>query len=281
MFVGIAGELKLRPFLRWAGGKQRLIKEISEFVPSDIKKGTYFEPFLGGGSLFWLLQPPRAFLSDLNRSLIECYKMIRDEPNQLYEYLKKYKKQSSCDFYFKVRKQFNQRLERNTIAQSARFFYLNRTSFNGIFRVNQRGLYNVPYDANKNVTIPSRDLFRKYSDCLKSVDLEVGDYCNISRKVAKGDFVYLDPPYPPLNGTAYFTHYTKDRFNEKEQKRVAVFAEELSARGVRVLISNAATKGIFALYAHNSWRKKILSVTRVISCKAKREKVNEVLIYNY
>ncbi len=271
----------MKPFLRWAGGKQRLVANILNYVPNNHKGHPYFEPFLGGGALFWALEPKEAYLSDLNEPLIQCYEKIRDNPYSFIAAIREHQRNSSKDYYYKIREEYNANLIRNSVAQAARFYYLNRTSFNGIYRVNQKGLYNVPYDAHKNIVIPSLEEIKRFSDCLKRAKIAVGDFKAILDKVHEGDFVYLDPPYPPLNGTAYFSHYTKDRFDDRAQEEVASFASVLSAKGARVLISNADTEAIRTLYPINKWKRVILSVTRVISCKSVRKKVNELLFYNY
>jgi len=271
----------LRPFLRWAGGKQRLVKDILNYIPQEFRAGTYFEPFLGGGSVFWALKPSKAHLSDLNAHLIQCYKKIKKNPKLFLSLARAHKKASSKEYYYKIRDEYNANISKNTMAQAARFYYLNRSSFNGIYRVNQKGHYNVPYDAEKNISIPKLKELKEYSACLDNAILTAGSFRDIIPEVCAGDFVYLDPPYPPLNDTAYFSHYTKDRFDKDDQKEVAEFAGKLADKGANVLISNADTAKIRELYSDSKWKLEELSVTRVISCKAKRTKVKELLIFNY
>jgi len=268
-----------KPFLRWAGGKQSLLKYLKKFVPHDFGKGTYFEPFLGAGSLFLTLRPEEAVLSDLNKHLIECYEIVRDNPTSLYYSLLEHKKNTSYDFYYETRKRFNESLDKKSIVQASRFIYLNRTCFNGIYRVNSLGYFNVPYDPKKKVIIPTLSELKEFSNILKKAQLFCFSYEQILSKVKDGDFVYLDPPYPPLNGTSYFAHYTKDRFPLSDQKKVAILAKELSQKGCKVLVSNADILDVRKLYTN--WFQYPVEVTRHISCKSLRNKVRELIITNY
>ena len=269
----------IRPFLRWAGGKQYLVNFLIKFTPTNYKEGTYFEPFFGAGSLFFALGPQKAVLSDLNSHLIDCYKTTRDYPDTLYHYLLNHKKNNSTEYYYKEREKFNKYLDKRSIAQASRFIYLNRTCYNGIFRVNADGCYNVPFAPKKRLVFPSLAELHQFSKLFKNAEIFACSYEEILPKVKRDDFVYLDPPYPPLNGTSYFTHYTKDRFSITDQSNVHDFAENLSKKGCKVLISNADTPDTKKLYQH--WRIFTVDVTRFISCKSKRDKVNELIITNY
>jgi len=276
-----ASRKKLRPFLRWAGGKQGLIKHLLKSIPPDFDENgnTYYEPFLGAGSLFLTLLPGKAVLSDLNEHLIHCFKTIRDNPETFYRYCKEHVNKTSKEYYYEIRDEFNRNINRFDIKQAARFLYLNRSSFNGIFRVNQGGQYNVPYGMGKIVTIPSREEINQLSCNLKYVDMISASYEQILPRVRKDDFVYIDPPYPPINGTSYFTHYTKERFNIDDQKNVAIFANRLDRIGCRVLISNADLQEIRELYKR--WNMMKIEVTRFITCKSIRYKIGELIITNY
>lgn len=270
---------KVRPFLRWAGGKQYLLQYLLQFLPTNYKEVTYFEPFLGAGTLFWAISPPKAFLSDMNSHLIDCYKDIRDYPTKLHHYLNQHRRNNSKKYYYKIRDQFNKYLHSKTIAQSGRFIYLNRSCFNGIFRVNTAGQFNVPFAPKKNIIFPTLHGLNQYSKLLGNAKLESHSYEQILPKSEHGDFIYLDPPYPPLNGTSYFTHYTKDRFPIADQEKVADFAKALSNKGCKVMITNADVTKIRKLY--KDWDTYTVEVTRFITCKTKRQKVNEIIIKNY
>lgn len=269
--------MKSTSFLRWAGGKVHSVDRLLSFVPSDYNKGIYWEPFLGGGSMFFSLSPDQAVLSDLNSHLIHCFEMVRDYPDRVYYYLNILRKSDSESTYYKIRKNYNK--SKHSIKQAARFIYLNKTSYNGIFRVNKNGEYNVPYGRKENPAFPSLEHLKIISTKLKKAKIITSSYENIIIDAKKDDFIYLDPPYPPLNGTSYFTHYTKERFGEIEQITVADTANKLSDMNCRVMISNADIPLIQNLY--KSWHIRKLPVTRWITCKAKRHKVNELVITNY
>jgi len=199
---------KTAPFLSWAGGKQRLVPYLVQFLPSDISGLIYHELFLGAGSLFFAVQPETAFLSDANAHLIDCFVAVRDHPDLVSRYLSSHRKQDSKGHYCAVRDSYN--TGRGSAAQAARFIYLNKTCFNGIFRVNQKGEFNVPYGrdtrAKKDLVLPSRESLRNASQALSGASLSAVSYEKAVGSPGKNDFYYLDPPYPPLNGTSYFTH---------------------------------------------------------------------------
>jgi len=268
---------KLSPFLRWAGGKVCIIHKLIPFVPKDYEKRIYIEPFLGGGSMFFALCPPKAILSDMNRHLIHCYKTLQQYPGRTFAFLSNFVKQDSEDFFYKIREEYNR--SRFTIRQAARFIYLNRTCFNGIFRVNEQDEFNVPYGKKENPVFPALAELKKISESLKKAKLRPWSYEKALRLAKKGDFIYLDPPYPPLNGTSYFTHYTRERFYEEDQVSLSKTAGQVAKLGCLVMISNADTPTIRKLYKH--WNINKLHVTRWITCKAQKHKVDELVITNY
>lgn len=271
----------IKPFLRWVGGKQYLVKHLLKYIPSDLCENgdTYFEPFLGAGSLFLAKCPEKAILSDMNPHLIHCFKSVRDSPTHVYQLCKRHLRNSSGSYYYRVRELFNRNIDRFDLPQAARFLYLNRTCFNGVFRVNLSGLFNVPFGRKERVSILTLEGFRQISEVLRGAELETCSYEEVLPKVKKGDFVYLDPPYPPIDRTSYFTHYTKERFRVKDQQRLAAFANELKKRGCRVMISNADIPEVRRLYAN--WRVERIEVTRYITCKSQRQRVHELIITNY
>jgi len=267
----------VKPFLKWAGGKQQIVKHLLARLPGNVKERTYREPFLGGGSLFFALQPKKAVISDANEHLIHCYKWVRERPNLIAEYLRDHEQKNSEEYYYKVREFYNKAT--NSAAQAARFIYLNKACFNGIFRVNMNGIYNVPYGKRKHPAFPSIDHLGNVSKALESATLLVKSFEDALRGVNKNDFVYLDPPYPPLNSTSYFTHYTSDKFNNKDQEKLASVVKDLDRTGCLFMISNADTERIQQLYKR--FRIMPLSVTRFITCKSTRHKVDELVITNY
>ncbi len=269
----------VRPFLRWAGGKRQIIKRLLSFSPPDVKDRAYREPFLGAGSLFFAVQPSKAILSDANEHLINCFEYVCDDPDLIWRYLYEHKQKTRKTYYYKTRDLYNKKKNNFSPAQAARFIYLNKTCYNGIFRVNMSGEFNVPYGKHKNPPIPTHDHLRKVSNVLKSTDLFVAPFEKALEDVKKGDFIYLDPPYPPLNGTSCFNHYTADKFGDKQQEKLAATVKDLDAAGCLFMVSNASTKKIRKLY--KGFNIKILSVTRFITCKSKRHKVKELVITNY
>jgi DNA adenine methylase len=268
---------KCRSFLRWAGGKTKLTEKLLKFLPNRILKTKYWEPFLGGASMFFAIQPSTAVLSDANVHLINTYKDVRDYPDLIANYLNEFDRCNSKEFYYITREKYNN--SNFSVRQSARFIYLNKASFNGIFRVNSSGDFNVPYGYKDKLALPSRKSLKKASLVLKKAEIQAGTYHEILKNAERDDFVYLDPPYPPLNGTAYFTHYTKEKFGTDDQRKVAETAAGLSDRGCSVMITNADTPEIRDAY--NGWTILPLPVVRWVTCKAQKHKVQELVILNY
>jgi DNA adenine methylase len=267
----------INPFLRWAGGKAKIIKQIKEFIPDDVKERHYREPFLGAGSLYFALQPAYGTISDLNPELINCYLRIRDNPAAVDRALRELVKKNTEKFYYDTRKVFNKR--RDSFSQAARFIYLNKTCYNGLFRVNKKGEFNVPFGQIKSPAIPALPELEKVSKTLKKITIETSCYQQSVKSAASGDFIYFDPPYPALNATSFFNNYTKDVFKHEEQVALADTSKKLSDRGCLVLISNADTAEVRKLY--KGWDIIKLNTTRFISCKSERMKVDELIIKNY
>jgi DNA adenine methylase len=271
-------KLKALPFLRWAGGKSRFVNYFVKFTPCE-GYDTYFEPFLGSGALFFALMPTKACLSDSNIMLMSCFRFVRDDPCQVYYYLHQYEQQSSKDFYYKVRDIYNN--SGTSVDQAARFIYLNKTCFNGIYRVNLKGQFNVPYGYKEPPPMPSLQNLLDASALLINTELISKPY----EKVLTGElnstrnFIYLDPPYPPLNETAYFTHYTTNRFSLEDQQKVCIVANMLREKGNFVMISNSDTKEIRDIYS--GWNFQSLPVTRLLAANGQRCKVSELVITSY
>jgi DNA adenine methylase len=264
--------------LRWAGGKRQVVKTLAEFLPSDCAcHSRYHEPFLGAGSLFFWVGPARAVLSDANQHLVDTYKAVRDDWELVARHLGDHAKRTSKRHYYRVREQYNS--SKFSAAQAARFIYLNKTCFNGIFRVNTQGKFNVPYGWKEPPALPSRKDLKAASQRLQGAELLARSFEQAFSDVAKDDFVYLDPPYPPLNGTAYFTHYTADRFSASDQQTLASAVRSLDRLGCRILMTSADIPLIRRLYREFNTRS--LPVTRFITCKSVRHKVSELVITNY
>jgi len=270
---------QIKPVLRWAGGKSKLLSKLISYIPRDFNAQVdcYREPFLGAASLYLALLPKRAYLSDANASLICFYLHLRSRACEISEEVERLKAINSERNYYKIREEYNG--SRCSYRQAARFLYLNKACFNGIFRVNTKGEFNVPYGWKEPPAIPSQECLVRVARALQDANIFKADYLHALASATKGDFIYLDPPYPPLNKTAYFTHYTMDRFNDSDQEALASEVRRLDSIGCKLLISNADTRLIRELYQGFTIRR--LPVTRYLTCKSERRRVNEVIIANY
>jgi DNA adenine methylase len=277
----------VRPFLKWAGGKRQLLPEIVKYVPKRTSKHTYYEPFIGGGALLFELQPPKAVINDSNKELINCYKVIRDSLDELMEELSKDKYSNSETSYYEMRD-----LDRSTkkyeilseVEKAARIIYLNKTCYNGLFRVNSQGQFNVPFGRYKNPNFLDDAVLRAVNKYLNSNNITLlnQDFAEAVKDAKRGDFVYLDPPYDPVSETASFTGYDVNGFNRDEQKRLKKVFDDLHKRGCKVMLSNSCTDFILDLY--KDYQDTIIKVraTRSINSNAlKRGMVDEVLVLNY
>jgi len=229
--------------------------------------------------MFFALAPEKAHLSDSNSDLISCFKFIHSHPDLVHRYLKKHLENTSEDYYYLVRGIYNH--SRPSAAQAARFIYLNKSSFNGIFRVNQKGEYNVPYGNKEPPAIPSLEELRTASGLLNSASLtdKSFDVALSDELIQAGDFIYMDPPYPPLNGTSYFRHYTASRFSLSDHERVADVARRFKQKGCYVMVSNADL--VFVRELFSGWYLYTLPVVRWIAANGTRFKVAELVITNY
>ena len=269
------------PFLRWVGGKRRLASNLLNYLPRDIEERLYCEPFVGAGSLFFALRPQKAFISDLNDHLIKCYQAVRDKPDLVSSYLNDHAKKSSREYYYEVRSKYNlhNKGDSFSVAQAARFIYLNQTCFNGVFRVNKKGEYNVPYGLKEPPLLPSLDRLRSASEALKHARLANLPFEESFADATESDFYYLDPPYPPLNGIANFTHYTADRFNETDQRRLAEEIEQLDSHGCKFMMTNAGMTLIKELYQRFNIVE--LTTTRYVTCRKRKHRISDLVITNY
>lgn len=283
-------DMKPKPFIKWVGGKRQLLQQFKELglyppIDFDPKKNIYFEPFVGGGAVFLDLLPEKAILSDMNYELVTAYNVIKNKPQELISKLKIHKKNNSKDYFLKLRAQNINRLSDVSIA--ARFIYLNRTCFNGLYRVNSKGGFNVPYGKYKNPLIVDEENLNKLSQVLKGVTIKHQDYQKTIKNAKKGDFVYFDPPYAPLSPTSSFTSYTKDGFGEYQQIELRDLFYELHKKGCFVMLSNSNSDFINDIYGELIKKDKNIKIHRVganrmiNSDSSKRGKIKEVLIINY
>jgi DNA adenine methylase len=236
--------LDAKPIVKWAGGKSRLLGELVARVPLRI--GTYAEPFAGGAALFFALASERArgvrsfehaILADQNEELVACYRAVRDDVGSLIDALGAFR--HDRELFYEVRAQTTAGM--TDVARAARFIFLNRTCFNGLWRVNSGGQFNVPFGKYKNPRILDADALRAASCALAGVDLRISDFADVTRDLGRGDFVYLDPPYVPISRTASFTAYAKDGFSTSDQERLARELHAMKRRGAKAMLSNADT----------------------------------------
>lgn len=261
------------PFLKWAGGKGRILPQLLQHFPKDVHNRRYYEPFVGGGAVFFALQPRQSHLFDLNPDLVEAYCVVRDRVEELIAALGAHS--NDPGHFYHVRAQDTSTL--SPVERAARLLYLNRTCFNGLYRVNRRGEFNVPFGKYANPTICNVEGLRASSRALQGVTIEHADFAEATHCARAGDFVYFDPPYVPLSPTSSFTAYYSHKFGEEEHKRLARTFAALAERGVTVALSNSDTPLVRMLYADFT----IASIVarRNINSKAdRRGAVREVLI---
>jgi DNA adenine methylase len=260
-----------RPFLKWAGGKGQLLGGLHACVPKSYDR--YFEPFLGGGALFFSLRPAKGVLGDINREIVDCYTAVRDEVDSLVRALRDHRYE--VDHYYTVRDANPADL--SLVERAARTIFLNKTGFNGLYRVNRAGKFNVPFGRYAKPAICDEENLRACSAALANAELVAGDFERVAARAKAGDFVYFDPPYVPLSRTAAFTAYAPGGFDLDAQSRLAAFFDKLAARGVALLLSNSDVPEIRKLYAR--YRIRTVAATRAINSKAtRRGPVNEVLV---
>lgn len=267
-----------KPFLKWAGGKSRLISQYEEYLPplDDVRR--YYEPFIGSAALFFHLQPPAACLSDRNRKLVEVFEVVRDDVEALIEALQPHKNEKA--YYYEVRAQDPAELTK--VERAARLIYMNKTCYNGLYRENQKGEFNVPFGRYKRPKICDRPRLRAASAALQGVHLAAADFQDAVAGAGEGDFVYFDPPYVPLNETSSFTSYSRFGFDETDHRRLADTCRELHDRDCRVMLSNSSADLVYELYERPEFQLVDIQASRSINSKADgRGPVKELLILNY
>lgn len=276
----------VKPYLKWAGGKRQLLPEIKKYIPAQINKYTYYEPFIGAGAVLFDLQPKRAVINDFNTQLILTYTVVRDQVEDLIEALRIHQENNSEDYFYEVRAQDRNPAEFQRLSEvekAARLIFLNKTCFNGLYRVNSQGLFNVPYGRYRNPAICEEAALRAVHKYLVENEVGVlnGDFAQVTQNVDHRSFVYFDPPYHSPDNTN-FTGYQANGFNEVEQTRLRDTYLELTEQGAKCLLSNSDTDFIRELY--NDERFEIITVQAkraINSNSAGRGEVNEVLIKNW
>ena len=272
----------LRPFTKWTGGKRQLLSVIKSLMPESYNR--YFEPFVGGGALFFELAPKDAIINDFNSELINCYQQIKDNPSELIKSLSKHKESNSKEYYLNLRSaDRDSRIEKmNNVERAARIMYMLRVNFNGLYRVNSKNQFNVPYGRYKNPQIVDSDLIVSISQYLNENTIHIlnGDFEEAVKDVEAGDFVYFDPPYIPLSETSSFTSYTHEGFSYEDQVRLRDTFKKLDEKGAYVMLSNSSSPLVGELYKDFKIHK--VSATRTNGAKSSsRGKIDEIIVTNY
>lgn len=272
----------IAPFVKWAGGKRQLLMQIRDRMPEKYNK--YYEPFVGGGAVLFELLPKKAVINDINRALVNAYKQVCDCPkvfinavnqldNEMWE--------DGKEYYYSLREHYNDKLMREEfdVELAALFVFINKHCFNGLYRVNGKGLFNVPYNNSRKQSIDENSIWA-ISEYLKNVTIMEGDFQSACENANVGDFVFIDSPYAPLNPTS-FESYTKEGFDVESHKRLAELYDELTERGCYCMLTNHNTELINELYGNKGYRMDVISVKRLINADASKRVGEEVIICNY
>lgn len=271
------------PVVKWVGGKRQIIDEIIKYVPDSFS--TYYEPFLGGGAVLFELQPKKAVVNDINEELMNIYEVIKDNVDELIEGLKRHKIKNDKAYFYEIRELDRNREQYNLLTpveRASRIIYLNKTCYNGLFRVNKSGEFNAPFGNYKNPNIVNETTLRAVSAYFNKAKIRFTcqDFEDALKWSRKGAFVYLDPPYDPVSETASFTGYDKGGFDRNEQIRLKKTCDKLNKKGIKFLLSNSATDFIMDLY--QDYKIEVIQAKRAINSKAdRRGNVDEVLVMNF
>lgn len=270
------------PFVKWAGGKRQLLSQIKERMPE--KYNHYFEPFVGGGAVTFELLPANALINDINKALINAYKQICSVPEAFLKAVKKLDAdmwEDGKEYYYFLRESYNHKLMKAEydVELAALFVFINKHCFNGLYRVNGKGLFNVPYNNSRKASV-DENVIMDISEYLKGVTIIDGDFEAACKDAGKADFIFLDSPYAPLN-SASFESYTKEGFDIESHKRLAKLFDELTARGCYCMLTNHNTDLINELYDNKGYRIDVVSVKRMINSDASNRTGEEVIICNY
>lgn len=294
--------MRAKPFIKWVGGKSQLIEQIDAQLPADFgswENVTYIEPFVGGGAmLFYMLQRypniQRAVINDINSDLVCCYQTVRDQVEALIESLRDYEQlylalqteDNRKDFYMAARSRYNEK-NLDSIENTTLFFFLNRTCFNGLYRVNKSGLFNVPFGKYANPTICDPDTLRMDSELLQRVEIMNGDFEETFQHAQGNTLFYFDPPYRPLSDTSSFNDYTKEAFNDDAQIRLKEYCDRIHAAGYQFMLSNSDCKGkneadnFFDVLYEAYQIERVWASRNINAVASKRGKLTEILVRNY
>lgn len=272
---------ELTPILKWAGGKRQLQNEIISLIPQEFE--CYYEPFVGAGAILLKLHPLRAVINDANIELMNVYRIIRDQPEELIQLLQEYERFHSESLYYNVREMDRNRekfVELSRLQKAARTIYLNRTCYNGLYRVNKSGYFNTPMGRNTHIQIVNARGILRISRYLNENEIQIlnGNYTNALENITQRDFVFLDPPYYPINRDS-FVRYDMSPFGISEQIELREICDQLNARGVRFIQTNSNCQEIKEMYAH--YNQVEVGVRRCINTEVDGRRGTELIIYNY
>lgn len=276
-----------KPFLKWVGGKGRLLDQLMPyFIEARKDEGKYFEPFFGGGAAFFALAPVSGRINDVNKALMGAYQNVKNSVGAVITELEVLEREylvldldARQEYYYERRDEYNQE-SHETIRKSALLIFLNKTCFNGVYRENKKGGFNVPHGRYANPTICDKDTLRTTSKALQHVEISSGSFEDAVKDAKKGDFVYFDPPYYPLTPTSSFTSYSADNFLDEDQRHLKRVMDDLTKRGVKVAMSNSWTPFIIDLYKEYR-QEKVMAGRSINSVGTKRGKVAEMLVLNF
>ena len=273
---------KIAPFVKWAGGKRQLLTHIRERMPE--KFNTYYEPFVGGGAVLFDLLPDNAVINDINKALINAYRQIGTSPDEFLDVVNKLDDEMWDDgkkYYYHIREKYNDKLMRQEydVELAAMLVFINKHCYNGLYRVNAQGLFNVPYNNSRRGSVDAESIL-EVSKYLKNVTILEGDFEDACHLAKEGDFVFLDSPYAPLNPTS-FESYTKEGFDVESHIRLARLFDELTERGCFCMLTNHNTEFINELYGNKGYRMDVVSVKRMINSDANNRVGEEIIICNY
>lgn len=269
-----------QPFVKWAGGKRQILEEIKQYIPEEIS--TYYEPFVGGGAVLFDLMPDKAVINDANRHIINVYKVVKNNIEELIDDLKKHKNEE--DYYYEIRSLDRKEIfkKMTKVEKASRILYLNKTCYNGLFRVNSSGEFNVPFGKYKNPDIVNEAVLRAVHRYLNNNNIRIlnTDFEEAMKGMRKEAFVYFDPPYFPISDSSNFTGYTLDGFDKQDQVRLKKLCDKLDSRNCRFLLSNSGAEFIQNLYS--DYKVEVVKAKRSINSNAaKRGEIEEILVRNY
>lgn len=272
----------IAPFVKWAGGKRQLIPQIRERMPEQFNN--YYEPFVGGGAVIFELLPANAVINDINRALINAYQMICEHPQEFLQEINRLDAEmweDGKEYYYSLREHYNDKLMKGEfdVELAASFVFINKHCFNGLYRVNGKGLFNVPYNNSRRSSVDEQSIM-EVSEYLRNVTIISGDFEAACEGARAGDFVFIDSPYAPLNPTS-FESYTKEGFDIESHRRLANLFDELTARGCYCMLTNHNTELINELYGNKGYTIDVVSVKRLINSDASNRVGEEVIICNY